>query len=313
MSGHYDPNLAHTAGVVVASPLADVSADQIPAAWREILSRSGLDSHPADLVWVSTAVMGDRSLDAVLTTDLDITHREPPIPCGWAVFQRPLRFGAYRHDGGAAHTALLCSVEWSHRDDGTVLMTGSVAFRAPTGQLDSGVVIAVATRDGRPGLLPFGEATRIGGGTLVTGDPVPPPMTPTAEDVPRKAQRMLAAVMHRVWTRWESPRGAYTAGVLSLSGDDAGQRHSPSWTTPGAPVRVVVLSRRGERFPELGELPRWERPRNGPDHRWQVRGHYRNQVCGRGGRDRRRIWVPEHVSGPPGKPVRQTDTVLALR
>lgn len=39
------------------------------------------------------------------------------------------------------------------------------------------------------------------------------------------------------------------------------------------------------------------------DHRWPVRGHWRNQPCGPGRHQRRRIWIDEHVAGPDDKPL----------
>lgn len=48
-------------------------------------------------------------------------------------------------------------------------------------------------------------------------------------------------------------------------------------------------------------------------HRWIVSGHYRNQACGSGHRERKRIWVPPFVKGPAGKPLVKKDTVYVWR
>lgn len=46
--------------------------------------------------------------------------------------------------------------------------------------------------------------------------------------------------------------------------------------------------------------------------RWVVRGHWRNQACGPGRRQRRRIFVPPHVKGPSGAPIIQGEKVYKL-
>lgn len=48
------------------------------------------------------------------------------------------------------------------------------------------------------------------------------------------------------------------------------------------------------------------------DHRWPVRGHWRNQPCGPGHQDRRRIWIDEHVAGPEDKPLKQGTRVYRI-
>lgn len=39
------------------------------------------------------------------------------------------------------------------------------------------------------------------------------------------------------------------------------------------------------------------------DHRWTVRGHWRNQTCGPHGILRRKTWIEEHVRGPEDAPL----------
>lgn len=48
------------------------------------------------------------------------------------------------------------------------------------------------------------------------------------------------------------------------------------------------------------------------DHRWVVRGHWRNQPCGKGRTQRRRIWIQEHVAGPEDKPLRRDTRVYRI-
>lgn len=49
------------------------------------------------------------------------------------------------------------------------------------------------------------------------------------------------------------------------------------------------------------------------DHRWLVRGFWRWQVCGEGRKDRKRIWIHEHIKGPADRPLVIKNRVSDLR
>lgn len=49
------------------------------------------------------------------------------------------------------------------------------------------------------------------------------------------------------------------------------------------------------------------------DHRWSVRGHWRNQACGPGRTQRRRVWIEGYVAGPTDKPLRVRPRVNVIR
>lgn len=49
------------------------------------------------------------------------------------------------------------------------------------------------------------------------------------------------------------------------------------------------------------------------DHRWLVRGHWRQQRCGPGGSQRRPTWVVPHLKGPAGAPVHLAEQVMVWR
>ena len=72
----------------------------------------------------------------------------------------------------------------------------------------------------------------------------------------------------------------------------------------GTPPEVVIARLRGAHAETSGH-------HNGPGVRFYVRPHYRNQACGPGRTQRRRIVVPGHWKGPDGAPVRITDHVFA--
>lgn len=48
-------------------------------------------------------------------------------------------------------------------------------------------------------------------------------------------------------------------------------------------------------------------------HRWIVRGHWRDQPCGPGLKQRRRTWVPAYTKGPDDAPLLEKETVFAWR
>jgi hypothetical protein len=49
------------------------------------------------------------------------------------------------------------------------------------------------------------------------------------------------------------------------------------------------------------------------DHRWAVRGHWRNQPFGPGRAQRRRIWIEPYIAGPEDKPLKARPVVMVLR
>lgn len=50
------------------------------------------------------------------------------------------------------------------------------------------------------------------------------------------------------------------------------------------------------------------------DHRVEVRGHWRNQACGPGRKERKRIWIEDHQRGPEDAPVQEkTPTVYVVK
>lgn len=91
--------------------------------------------------------------------------------------------------------------------------------------------------------------------------------------------------------------------------DRATRRRHQAWR-PDPQVRVVELRRRAELRPADGEAQvavdwQWQ---------WAVRGHWRQQACGTGQRERRTIWVPSYVKGPADKPLKPPQpTVFVVR
>lgn len=84
------------------------------------------------------------------------------------------------------------------------------------------------------------------------------------------------------------------------------RRGTPRHTTP---VQVIDVrrSRGGGAGTGSGERRNIEH-----DHRWVTRGHWRNQACGKGWSQRRRVWIAEHICGPEDKPLRRDQRVYRI-
>lgn len=75
-------------------------------------------------------------------------------------------------------------------------------------------------------------------------------------------------------------------------------------------VKMLVLR---ENLHRPGGVPDGERHRASPDHRYIVRGFWRNQPYGEGHALRRRQWIPPYVKGPADKPLVCRETVRIWR
>lgn len=287
-----------------------VPATRIPLLWNALLAQAKIAHHPAQLVWVDDRTFGNSEALEVYARNPDVEHVEPPVPSAWCVFSKPVLLGQSRdmEGGGRESTVLLRSVEWSHRIDGIVAIS-AYTLMVTDEDISDGMVVPVATRPGE-GLLQFADAAGVGMGHLITGDVVWPPLFSTTVTSSRKTQRAVAQIVHTLWMRWCNPQHDDYTGEMFLPEEAADSTRSTGKRATGRDVRVVVVGRKSDIVP--GE-PVPVGPRSEPDHRWTVRGHWRNQPCGPGRRYRRRIWVPEHEAGPPDKPLRKSPTVLAVR
>lgn len=91
---------------------------------------------------------------------------------------------------------------------------------------------------------------------------------------------------------------AVVRGTIRSSAADTGAAVPTLWRLDlDAPEAAhVVTLRPASESPVPSQEHEVERARRTPV--WQVRGHWRNQPCGPGGQDRRRIWVETHTQGP---------------
>jgi hypothetical protein len=97
--------------------------------------------------------------------------------------------------------------------------------------------------------------------------------------------------------------------VADVSEEEADRKQARRMRRMDLPSRVTVIRlRRTEGSRHEGESEvEWQ-------HRWVVRGHWRNQPYGPqdGPRQYRRIWIAPHVKGPEDKPLVVTDKVYTL-
>lgn len=83
-----------------------------------------------------------------------------------------------------------------------------------------------------------------------------------------------------------------------------GKKRRPA--KPGTPP-VAVIDLRRSVAQGLADVAEAERTYQ---HRWIVRGHWRNQACGPGRAERRRTYIAPYVKGPEGAPLLQHDKVF---
>lgn len=122
-----------------------------------------------------------------------------------------------------------------------------------------------------------------------------------------------------------NPKGSMSVGRLILAIWDLMSQTVPAAELDDTVRHVARTTRkRAQREGLSGEvsvivLRREKRPVLNPgsgsklDHQVPVAGHYRNQACGKGRKERKRIWVAEHKRGPEGTPVINKPKVYDLR
>jgi hypothetical protein len=96
------------------------------------------------------------------------------------------------------------------------------------------------------------------------------------------------------------------ASTSVASADRAAQRRIRRAGLPVDTVRVITLRTISGHNGDGSVDREWL-------HRWIVRGHWRQQPCGPGGKDRRPTWIPPHMKGPEGAPLLGGEKVHAWR
>jgi hypothetical protein len=316
--------LGSRGSAALPSAPVELAAKQLPGIWRRLLAQVNVtpEEHPAQVVWVSPTTLTNDSVPFDRVPNVEF--RVPPVPCAWAVFAKPLVVGKFTPAKSPERIVMLRSLEWQHRDDDTVIVIGYTVFVTPSGHTEEGVsVVAVMRPDA--GLLQSQEAytiaSYVGRGpapvslTVTGGDPAVPPLFLSAIHSTRRLQRVLIFLADRLWDRWENPPAEQWESVPTTGETAEGGTVRKKRNGVGEEIRVISIDRPLEGFdaadPE--SVTRVDAARTEPDHRWRVRSHYRWQTCGPGGRYRRKILIHSHESGPRGKPLKDTPTVIKVR
>mgnify|MGYP006931910222 FL=1 len=155
-------------------------------------------------------------------------------------------------------------------------------------------------------------------GGMLSGDGIEYPMaitacrhdgsctyTLSAESESRGLTRLLRAI----WLLREHPNVAdVTSEIHRSAGQTAARR--PLSAASASEVDTVRVVRAHE---NRGTAGNGHGSARAPySHRFIVRGFWRNQPCGEGRADRKRIWVPPFIKGPADKPLVVKDTVNVL-
>lgn len=115
--------------------------------------------------------------------------------------------------------------------------------------------------------------------------------------------REVFSFLAAMWFLSDQPTVA-TATTKQVAGPKIkGQRRRQ----PPSDVKIVEL--RQMRHENVTHSPSGRRY----THRWVVRGHWRDQACGPGLKERRRVWVPAYTKGPADAPLIEKETVFAWR
>lgn len=260
----------------------------------------------ADAYWVSTDMMdlvnfANKSLDDFTRFGADV----PPSPYGIVYLNKPLEFTELRGRTMKIHMMMWWPVSLKNDKRG-------IAFTGFTDMHDPDQITDLLVRDGidiqtlgrwhlnhfdmwevnsrvGPEFVPVDEATR-SSSSLADSTQV---IWPYSFNLPRWLTTYWTMMNQTVVVSSREPAERLTA------------RRVRRYKIPEH-VTVVQLRRRESDKEHVGETSvEWQ-------HRWMVRGHWRNQPCGEGRHDVKRIWIHPFIKGPADKPLIQTEKVYAL-
>lgn len=259
----------------------------IPEAKRgdELTRRHTATLRKASLWW-ATADMTALALAAAHTLPEWTPEIARPEPTGFMVFQGPIgqtpdnERPGFTPDGHSADSILsggrVYAVHWSIQDDYLILTlygrVSSATQRARTKPVwedlyEIGIYSTIASHAFHPSRKEFGEQ-HIHEMLHVLGAAWLLMQQPTVADVTRRKARQ---------------RGKLKRGMKKFS-----------------PVQVIDLRRLAHK-PDTTSGGDSEREYS---HRWMVRGHWRQQRVGPGRASVRPVFVPPHIKGPDGAPLK---------
>lgn len=118
-----------------------------------------------------------------------------------------------------------------------------------------------------------------------------------------RPRREMGRFLTAMWSLSRTPTTATTATKTVPGAKIKGQRRRQ------APAEVKIVELRQMKHQTVTHSPSGRQYH----HRWVVRGHWRDQACGPGLKQRRRVWVPPYTKGPDGAPLLERPTVFAWR
>ena len=259
-----------------------------------VVARDPLDSallqlhrghiNAAELYWATpqmTALAEHAS--ATLDTSIGSFADHRPSPCGLMVFDGGVGGDPDRPDEPVTR---LDAVSWGPAPTGQTMLVMWVRGRRLKNVAAS---VGADLGDGVPPLIPY---------AIRGGAPQPPDEDETEERLKRflESAWLLMKQPNLVDQKIEQP-------------DKGTRRYYDRRKRPVPEVRVVNL-RSAYRHSRAGTDP--ESPGREYRCRWIVKGHWRDQACGPGRRDRVKTWIREHPAGPPNAPLRPKDNVVNL-
>lgn len=144
---------------------------------------------------------------------------------------------------------------------------------------------------------------------FVSGRPVPLRIIP--EPLSEHREGILVDVLHCVWALSSKPTVCRCRRAVWEAADGPRPIALSGANTPE--VSMLVLREHDHHGGRgvVGDGSGWER--GVWSHRWIVRGHWKRQAYGAGRALRRDVWIPPHVKGPVGLPLKRKPQVMVWR
>lgn len=246
----------------------------------------------ADLYWISEDM-----------TALAMHAGEQLTEARWATVDRPSAIGLAAFEGGLGMVQVAPGVEspvealaWGPGPEETLIVWHLVNRDRLFGDVPQMKV------DRMPPLLAVREAR-----LPVTSQPIPLDDLPAHEGM--RPPRPIVAALAAAWHVMQQPQ------LAERQVQEPGRAEARAFRRSGMPdagVTLVALRRQHmpqDRDPDAGSDGRRYR------HRWVVSGHWRTYRSERYSEQTRaaKQWIPSHVKGPDGAPLRSTEKVNVWR
>lgn len=263
----------------------------------------------ATLWWVSRD-MGHAALDASRDIPL-LTDQDCPADTGIVAYAHPLpplntaevgTFTATARDGTRTTLteAPVDALAWTRHGNQLEVRALTLTRRLP-GLIHAPAPVQQFLTIG--GTLPIDFEALTTGNQTHPADDARPGSTPVQPGSPINA---LLSLLAATWILAQTPTVASTRTIDKPV-------HTPTQPRPpAAPDQwVTLIDLRAPQHITTTEKP--DTPTRQYTQRWIVRGHWRQQAHGPGRTQRRATWIPSHIKGPPGAPLKTTEHVYIWR